>query len=214
MPPARRPVQLPAIGAAGSDSGDSILSELTGASRDKAPAAAAPAVPVTTLAASGLDRASEMVAAARSTAKNRPREIEAYTVRLPVAVRRALDARVETDTEAVLATGEGRSNLPAAGHYIDAALAAIPPDPGTAAAWAAQWLAGLGAQALGEPLATGSKVRTSTKHAMIILGKRLKSLELLGQGPRVTSWQVHAAAVIRLLERLDQEDGAAGRAGE
>jgi hypothetical protein len=93
--------------------------------------------------------------------------------------------------------------LPAADHYVEAALAAIPVDAAQAAQWAVQWRALVRSQGHppGPPVQAGSRVRTATKDEMLSLTEQLR----LRDG-RVPVWQVHAAAVARLLNRLADED--------
>lgn len=213
MASTRDQAPLPEIGAAAASAPDSILGDFTGhrerqVQREIPPdhrsqldhaldaayrgPAVAPSSPLAT--------ARELVREAAAAARENPQSLSPFTVRLPLELRNAVHRRVIADTETLARTG-ARGQLPAAGHYVDAALRAIPADPVDAAQWVREWREIHLDQAQSASAPVGSRVRTDTGVAMNLLSKRLKLV-----AGRVLAQEVHAAAIVRLLDRLDAED--------
>jgi hypothetical protein len=159
-----------------------------------APSAPAPAPPP--VQASPLTTAREMVDRARDSANTEPGRWEAFTVRIPESLKNALDNRWLDDRTRLA------DYLLKQCHYVEAALAAIPADIAEAAAWGEKWRAEHPAVAREQTVPAGSRARRTTGRAMRELSGRLRVRET-----RVPARIVHAAAIARLLARLDAEDG-------
>jgi hypothetical protein len=146
--------------------------------------------------ASPLATAREIVERARDSALTEPGRWEPFTIRIPESVKGALDKRWLADRR-----GLGDYRL-AQAHYAEAALSAIPSGVEEAAAWGEAWRAKYPAAAREQTVPAGSRVRRTTGRAM-----RELSGELQVRQPRVPARMVIAAAIMRLLDRLDAEDG-------
>ena len=137
-----------------------------------------------------------MVERARDSALTEPGRWEPFTIRIPESVKSALDDRWLADRSRL------RDYRLAQAHYAEAALSAIPGDVAEAAAWGEAWRAAHPAAAREQTVPAGSRVRRTTGQAMRELSGRLQVRQ-----PRVPARMVIAAAIARLLARLDAEDG-------
>jgi hypothetical protein len=163
----------------------------------EAPAAqpAPPAAsPVPAPATSGLTTAREMVKRAQVSARTRPGEWGSFAIRIPDSLKERLGARWLAD----------RTRLQdwelAECHYVEAALGEIPGDIDVAAAWGMAFAA---AHPGREPaVTTGPRMRRATADRM----RDLKGQLQVRRAQRVRAWEVQAAAIERLLDRLDAED--------
>lgn len=157
-------------------------------------AAALPApVPAAT---SGLVKARELVARATRSARTSPGEWESFAIRVPAQLKARLDARWVADRNRMEAWDLAQ------GHYVEAALCELPGDVDTAAAWGMAYADAHPDH--GQPVPAGPRMRAVTARRMRELRGQLQVMRYR----RVTAWEVQAAALERLLDRLDAEDGA------
>jgi hypothetical protein len=159
------------------------------------PPAAPPAVPPPAPARPGLMTAREMVRRAQLSARTEPARWEGFAIRVPEELKERLDARWLAD----------RTRLHdwdlAQGHYAEAALCEIPGDIDAAAAWGVAFAAANARR--GQPATISPRVRRATADRMRDLSGQLR----VRRTQRVRAWEVQAAAIARLLDRLDAEDG-------
>jgi hypothetical protein len=132
-----------------------------------------------------------LVRAARTSARDRPREWETFTARLPADLANRLNLRVAQDKGAA-----GDYGL-AAAHYLNAALSQIPRDIGQAAQWGLDWRA-RSTDARTLTRGSGSRLHRDVASAMHELGSWLPTLDI---HPRM--WEIMAEALTRLLDALD-----------
>jgi hypothetical protein len=132
-----------------------------------------------------------LVRAARTSARDRPREWETFTARLPAGLANRLNLRVAQDKGAA-----GDYGL-AAAHYLNAALSQIPRDIGQAAQWGLDWRA-RSTDARTLTRGSGSRLHRDVASAMHELGSWLPTLDV---HPRM--WEIMAEALTRLLDALD-----------
>jgi hypothetical protein len=159
------------------------------------PPGPAPVAPPAPAQASPLATAREMVDRARDSALTEPGRWEPFTIRIPESVKHALDERWLADR-----TRLGDYRL-AQAHYAEAALSAIPSGIAEAAVWGEKWRTENPGAAREQTIPAGSRVRRTTGRAMRELSGRLQVRQ-----PRVPARIVIAAAITRLLDRLDAED--------
>jgi hypothetical protein len=157
------------------------------------PAAAPPAAPAR--ATSGLVTAREMVRRAQVSARTEPASWGSFAIRIPESLKVRLDQRWLKDRD-------GREDYELAQcHYVEAALCEIPGDVDTAAAWGAAYAAEHADRE--QPVTSGPRMRRVTADRM----RALKGHLQVRRTQRVRAWEVQAAAIERLLDRLDAEDG-------
>jgi hypothetical protein len=161
----------------------------------QAPPAAAPPAAVPAQAASGLMTAREMVTRAQVSARTEPASWGSFAIRIPEPLKVRLDRRWVDDRDRL------KDYELAQCHYVEAALSQIPADPDTAAAWGAEYAAAHPGRE--QPVTTGPRMRRDTADRMRDLKGRLQ----VRRTQRVRAWEVQAAAIARLLDRLDAEDG-------
>jgi hypothetical protein len=153
-----------------------------------APAQSAPGT-----ATSGLATAREMVKRAQVSARTRPGECS-FAIRIPDSLKERLGARWLAD----------RTRLQdwelAECHYVEAALGEIPGDIDVAAAWGTAFAAAHPGRE--QAVTTGPRMRRATADRM----RDLKGQLQVRRAQRVRAWEVQAAAIERLLDRLDAED--------
>jgi hypothetical protein len=154
--------------------------------------AAAPALPRTEPGPETDVRA--LVRAARTSARDRPREWQAFTARLPADLARRLNLRVAQDKRAT-----GDYGL-AAAHYLNAALSQVPEDLDQAAQWGLDWRART-ADIRVNTTGAGSRLHEDVASAMHELGSWLRTLDI---HPKM--WEVMAEALTRFLDALDALD--------
>jgi len=147
-------------------------------------------------AASGLKDARGLVSAARSSARDRPREWETFTARLPLGLADRLTLRLARDKRAT-----GDYGL-AASHYLNAALSQIPDDIESAAQWGLDW------RARSTDIRTLTRGSGSRLHRDVVFALHELStwLPTLAVHPR--TWEVMAEALTRLLDALDANEAA------
>ena len=164
------------------------------AAESPSPPPEAPARPAPAGAASGLVTAREMVTRAQASARTEPGLWGSFAIRIPGSLKARLDERWLAD----------RTRLQdyelAEGHYVEAALCEIPGDVDTAAAWGAAFAAAH--QRGGQAVTAGPRMRLTTANRM----RELKGQLQVRRNQRVRAWEVQAAAISRLLDRLDAED--------
>jgi hypothetical protein len=157
--------------------------------------AATPAAAPPERAASGLVTAREMVTRAQVSARTEPARWDGFAIRVPASLKKRLENRWLAD----------RTRLHdydlAQGHYAEAALCEIPGDADTAAAWGAAYAAAHPRRE--QPATISPRVRLVTADRMRDLSGQLR----VRRTQMVRAWEVQAAAIERLLDRLDAEDG-------
>ena len=160
-----------------------------------------PAAPVPAPSAppviSGLATAWEMVARAQTSVRTSPAQWGGFSLRIPGALKQRLEDRWLADRERL------EDYELALGHYCEAALAEIPGDIDAAAAWGAAYAA---AHRRERPVTVSPRLKLATANRMRKLNGRLQ----VRHDQRVRAWEVQAAAIERLLDRLDAEDGQPG----
>jgi len=160
------------------------------------PAPQAAPAPVPVQVPSGLLKARELVDRATLSVRTSPGEWESFSVRVPEQLKGRLDARWVAD----------RSRLDnwalALGHYTEAALCELPGDIDTAAEWGIRYMDAHPDHL--HPVPAGPRLRKVTARRMRELAGQLQ----VRRQQRVPAWAVQAAALDRLLDRLDAEDGA------
>lgn len=132
-----------------------------------------------------------LVDAARTSARDRPREWEAFTARLPPDLARRLTLRVAEDKRATKDYGL------AAAHYLSAALSQVPTNLEQAAQWGLDWRARTTIVRT-TTIGSGSRLHRDVASAMHELGSWLRTLDV-----RPNMWEVMAEALARLLDALD-----------
>jgi hypothetical protein len=138
--------------------------------------------------------AREMVKRAEASARTRPGEWGSFAIRIPDSLKARMDARWLAD----------RTRLQdwdlAECHYVEAALSEIPGDIDAAAAWGAAFAAAHPGRE--QAVTTGPRMRRATANRM----RDLKGQLQVRRTQRVRAWEVQAAAIERLMDRLDAED--------
>jgi hypothetical protein len=141
--------------------------------------------------------AHQAVEASFRSARTDPRSWTTFSMRLPAELQQRVTEQMVLDREAT-----DRPAL-AASHYLNAALASIPADPETAAAWAQEYIDQLGGRSL-DAQGTGTRVHRDTRAAVRrIEGQlRIKRYGLYGY--------LLVAAVERFMDQLDAESASIG----
>lgn len=168
----------------------------------KKPARRRKATPAPPPGADELTGAHGRVAAARDSAADAPQEWQSFSIKLPVDLANELIARSHTDRRGMF----GRGQKAAVCHYVQAALAGIPTDPAEAAALGLEYRRAHRGTRPGA--GSGRRLHRDTAAAMSDLAEDLRLVP-----GTVRAWEVHAAAITRLLDDLaagedDQESAA------
>jgi hypothetical protein len=151
------------------------------------------AQPAPVRATSGLVTARELVERAQASARIEPALWGAFAIRVPASLKKRMDHRWLAD----------RTRLHdydlAQGHFAEAALCEIPGDIEAAAAWGAAYT--IAHPRREQPATISPRVRLVTADRMRDLSGQLRVRPQV-----VRAWEVQAAALERLLNRLDAED--------
>jgi hypothetical protein len=128
------------------------------------------------------------------SARHRPHEWVPAGIRLPIDLRHRLEERLLTDQDS---TGNYQLAL---AHYVNAALDLIPDDDvETSSEWARGYLESLG---MARPRTTGTGTRL---HGDVELRMKRLTARLRRHSRYGLVGHLHAAAVVRLLDALDEE---------